>query len=360
MTNKENIVLGTSRGLQFYLIDYKDKKVTNELDSTLGTIFLSKVNTNDSIYVNHFENVIYLKRVVLNYVLNNVILKQNKKLYIIQDKRDDLDLLIPMDKDNKIYVYKDYKVLDMLSQEKDISYTFEDTNIYTDYEVLEVKFNNKKLDTFTFDKTLKKLNIGGNILDYQYLNNIQVVLGKKITNTNDIDFIVEHIDHTLFDKQDPMSKVAKDYFNLSYIMRGYDFKRGNYDTFEINSVMLNKATHKKSKNFKTDIQLKILNIGEEESNGSYGTGLYGSGLYGGGNLTLSGILNRQRRFRFITFDTLNGEITIVNNCRTQDDYSKSYSEDINTIEYNIVGDKELVYISKVESNGYKYYELCNV
>lgn len=360
MKNKEDIVLGTSRGLQFYLTDYKDKKVSNELDSTLGTIFLSKVNTNDSIYINHFENVIYLKRIVLNSVLNNVILKQNKKLYIIQDRKDDLDLLIPMDNDNKIYVYKDYKVLDMLSQEKDISYTFEDTNIYNDYEVLEVKFNNKKLDNFTFDKTLKKLNIGGNILDYQYLNNIQVILGKKITNTNDIDFIVEHIDHNLLDKQDPMNKVAKDYFDLSYIMRSYEFKRGNYDNFEINSIMLNKATHKKSKNFRTELQFKILNIAEEESAGGYGAGLYGSGLYGGGSLTLSGILNRQVRFRFIVFDTLSGEITIVNNCKTQDDYSKTYSEDINTVDYTVSGDKELIYISKVESNGYKYYELCNI
>ena len=45
MENKD-ITLSTIRNLKYYLIDYRDKKVINELDSTLGTIFLSKVNTN--------------------------------------------------------------------------------------------------------------------------------------------------------------------------------------------------------------------------------------------------------------------------------------------------------------------------
>ena len=359
MENK-HIILSTIRNLKYYLIDYRDKKVINELDSTLGTIYLSKVNTNDSIYVNNFENVIYLKRIALNSILNNIVLKQNNKVYIIQDKKEGLDLLIPLDKDNKIYVYKDYKVLDLLSQEKDTSYIFEDSNIFTDYEVLEVKFNGKKLDSFTFDKTLKKINIGANILDYQYLNNIQVLLAKKISNINDLDFIVEYVDHTKFDKKNPMEMVAKVYFDLSYIVSGYDIRRGNYDSFEISSVMNNKAIHKISKNFRTEILLKLRNIAEEESTGQYGTGLYGQGLYGGGNLTLSGILNRGKRFRFITFDTLNGEMTIVNNCKANDDFMRIYSEDVNTIEYNISGDKEIIYISKVDSNGYEYYEICGI
>ena len=357
MENKD-ITLSTIRNLKYYLIDYRDKKVINELDNNLGTIFLSKVNSTEDIYVNNFENVIYLKRIALNSILNNIVLKQNNKVYIIQDKKEDLDLLIPLDNDNKIYVYKDYKVLDLLSQEKDTSYTFEDNNIFTDYEVLEVKFNGKKLDSFTFDKTLKKINIGANILDYQYLNNIQVLLAKKISNPNDLDFIVEYVDHIKFDKKNPMEMVEKVYFDLSYIVSGYDIKRGNYDNFEISSVMNNKAVHKISKNFRTEITLKLRNIAEEESKGQYGTGLYGQGLYGGGNLTLSGILNRGKRFRFITFDTLNGEMTIINNCKANDDFIRVYSEDVNTIEYNISGDKEIVYISKVDSNGYKYYEIC--
>ena len=359
MENK-NITLSTIRNLKYYLIDYRDKKVINELDSTLGTIYLSKVNTNDSIYVNNFENVIYLKRIELNSILNNIVLKQNNKVYIIQDKKEDLDLLIPLDKNNKIYVYKDYKVLDLLSQEKDTSYVFENNDLLTDYEVLEVKFNGKKLNSFTFDKTLKKINIGANILDYQYLNNIQVLLAKKISNINDLDFIVEYVDHVKFDKKNPMEVVAKEYFDLSYIVEGYDIKRGNYDNFEISSVMNNKAIHRISKNFRTEISLKLRNIAEEESTGQYGTGLYGQGLYGGGNLTLSGILNRGKRFRFITFDTLNGEMTIVNNCKANDDFMRIYSEDVNTIEYNISGDKEIIYISKVDSNGYEYYEICGI
>ena len=360
MTNKENVTISTIRNLKYYLIDYRDKKVTNELDSNLNTIFLSTVNTNDSIYNNNFENVIYLKRVVLNSVLENVVLKQGSKVYIIQDKKEDLDLLIPIDKDNKIYVYKDYKILDLLSQEKDTSYIFEDSNVYTDYEVLEVKFNGKKLDSFTFDKALKKINIGSNILDYQYLNNIQIVLAKKILNVGYIDFIVEHIDHNIFNKKNPMEVVENTYFDLSYIVSGYDIKRGNYDNFEINSVMNNKAIHKVSKNFRTEISLKIRNMAEMEETGQYGQGLYGQGLYGGGNLTLSGLLNRNKRFRFVVFDTLNGEITIVNNCKANDDYSKSYSEDSNNIDYNISGDKDIVYISTVDSAGYKFYDLCNI
>ncbi len=61
MKNKD-LILSTSRNLNFYLIDYKDSKILNEFDNTLNTIYLSKVNTNESIYENDFENVIYLKR----------------------------------------------------------------------------------------------------------------------------------------------------------------------------------------------------------------------------------------------------------------------------------------------------------
>ena len=359
MKNKD-LILSTSRNLNFYLIDYKDSKVLNELDSNLNTIYLSKVNTNDSIYVNNFENVIYLKRIVLNSILSNVILKQNDKIYIIQDKKDDLDLLIPIDKNNKIYVYKDYKVLDLLSQEKDTSYIFENSDLLTDYEVLEVKFNGKKLNNFTFDKTLKKINIGGNILDFQYLNNIQVLLAKKISNVNDIEFILDYLDHVIFDKKNPIEVIAKTYFDLSYIMNGYDIKRGNNELFEINSIKNDKAIHKKSKNFRTELNIKIRNIADEESTGNYGSGLYGHGLYGGGNLTLAGILNRQIRFRFIVYDTLSGEITIINNCKANDDYSRNYMEDGNLIDYTINGDRDIVYISKATKNGYIWYELCNI
>lgn len=360
MKNKD-LILSTSRNLNFYLIDYKDSKVLNEFDNILNTIYLSKVNTTESIYENDFENVIYLKRIVLNSIIKNVVLKQKDKIYVIQDRKDDLDLLIPIDKDNKIYVYKDYKVLDMLSQEKDITYMFENVNdVLTDYEILEVKFNGKKLENYTFDKTLKKISIGSNILDYQYLNNIQILLAKKITNINDIEFIVEHIDHRVFDKVDPLSEVARSYFNLSYIMNGYDIKRGNNELFEINSVKNDKAIHKKSKNFRTELNIKIRNIAEEESTGNYGSGLYGHGLYGGGNLTLAGILNRQIRFRFIIYDTLSGEITIINNCKANDDYSRNYMEDGNLIDYTINGDRDIVYISKATKNGYIWYELCNL
>ena len=50
MENKD-VILSTVRNLKYYIIDYRDKKVTNELDSNLNTIFLSTVNTNDSIYI---------------------------------------------------------------------------------------------------------------------------------------------------------------------------------------------------------------------------------------------------------------------------------------------------------------------
>ena len=143
-------------------------------------------------------------------------------------------------------------------------------------------------------------------------------------------------------------------------MNGYDIKRGNSELFEINSVKNGKAIHKKSKNFRTEIGIKIRNIAEEESTGNYGSGLYGHGLYGGGNLTLAGILNRQIRFRFIVYDTLSGEITIINNCKANDDYSRSYMEDGNLIEYTINGDRDIVYISKATKNGYIWYELCSI
>lgn len=355
----KNNNVSTIKDLRFYLIDYKDRKITNELDTVKDTIYLNKINNIQDLYINHFENVIYIKSILLNSAFKNVVLKQGNKVYVIQDRKDNLDLLIPLDKNNKIFIYKDYKVLDMLSQEKSLEYFIEDNNIYNDeYEVLEVKFNGKKLENFTFDGTLKKISIGANILDYQYLNNIQVVLAKKVKNINDIEVIVEHIDHSIFNRQDPMQDVADSYFHISYIMNEFEFKRGNYDSFEINSVMNNKAIHKKPKNFRTEMILRLRNIAEYEQTGSYGSGLYGSGLYGGGNLTLTGILNKGIRFRFIIYNTLNGELLIINNCKSGEDYSKVFSDDLNTIEYTINGDKDLQYISKVADNGYKYYELC--
>lgn len=354
-----NSSVSTIKDLRFYLIDYKTRRITNEFDTVKDTIFLSKVNNTEDLYINHFENVIYVKNILLNNPFKNIVLKQGKKVYIIQDKRDNLNLLIPLDKNNKIYVYKDYKVLDMLSQEKSLEYFIEDSNIYdNEYEVLEVKFNGKKLENFTFDGVLKKISIGANILDYQYINNIQVVLAKKVKNINDVEFVVEHIDHSIFDKNDPIKVVADTYFDISYIMNRFEFKRGNYDNFEINSVMNNKAIHKKAKNFRTEMTIAVRNISEHEQTGSYGSGLYGSGLYGGGNLTFTGIMNKSIRFRFIIYNTLNGEILIVNNCKANEDYSKQYNDDLNIVEYIVNGDRELQYISKVADNGYKYYELC--
>lgn len=353
--------VSTLKDLRFYLMDYRDRQIVNELDTTKNTIYLSKINTSQDLYVNNFENVLYLRNIILNSNFKNIVLKQNKKIYILQDRKNDLDLLIPLDKNNKIYVYKDYKILDLLSQEKALEYYFEDRDIYgNDYEVLEVKFNGRKLENFTFDGTLKKINIGANILDYQYLNNIQVVLAKKVDNVNDIEFIVEHIDHSIFNFQDPIKDVADTYFDISYIMNGFDYRRGNYDNFEINPLMNNKALHKKPKNFRTEMTIKIRNLAEEESKGSYGSGLYGQGLYGGGNLTLSGILNQGVRFRFIIYNIINGEILIINNCKSNEDYNKVFSDDLNITEYNVSGDKEIRYISKVFNNGYTYYELCNI
>lgn len=356
-----DVSVSTLKDLKFYLTDYKDRKIINELDIIKNTIYLSKINTSQDLYVNHFENVLYIKNIILNSNFKNIVLKQNKKIYVIQDKKDNLDLLIPLDKNNKIYVYKDYKILDLLSQEKELEYFFEDRDIYgNDYEVLEVKFNGKKLENYTFDGTLKKINISASILDYQYLNNIQVVLAKKVDNINDIEFIVEHIDHSIFNTQDPIKDVADTYFDISYIMNGFDYRRGNYDNFEISSVMNNKALHKKSKNFRTEMTIKIRNLAEEEVTGNYGSGLYGHGLYGGGNLTLLGILNKGVRFRFIIYNIINGEILIINNCKSNEDYNKVFSDDLNILEYNVNGDKEIRYISKAFNNGYTYYELCNI
>ena len=361
MELKDTIPLSTSADLRFYLMDYKDKKVINSLDTIKNTIYLDKLPNNVDLYENNFENVIYLKNININSILNNVVLKQKDKIYVIQDKKNDLDLLIPIDKDNKIYVYKDYKVLDMLSQEKDIEYMFEDTNVYgNEWEILEVKFNGKKLENYTFNGALKKINIGANILDYQYLNNIQIFMAKRINNVNDVDFIVEHIDHTIFNPNEPMKEVENTYYNFSNIMNSFDYKRGNYDSFEFTEYKNNKATHKRLKNFRSEINIKIRNIGEVESTGNYGSGLYGHGLYGGGNLNLVGILNRQKRFRLVVYDVLNREILIFNNCKANDDYQKTYTDSLNLIEYTINGDKDISFISKVSKNGYTYYELCNI
>lgn len=360
MIENKEIILSTSRNLNFYLLDYKEREVQNELDLVNNTLILSKLNNNENIYLNNFEDVIHLKKVIVNTILDNIVIKQENKLFIIQDKRDNLDISIPLSSDNKIYIYKDYKTLDLLSQEKSTFYTFQDTDLLTDYEVLEVKFNGKRLDSYTFDKVLKQINLSSNNLDFQYLNNIQVILAKKIDNINDVIFKIEHIDHAIFDKKNPMEVVANTYYNLSYIMVGYDFKRGNYESFEKNNYRQNKATHKVLKNHKTEINIKIRNTAETFSDTKYNQGLYNQGLYSGINNSFSNVLSNQKRFRFIIFDTLSGEITIVNNCKTNEDYSTTYSDDSNIIEFTINGDKEIRYISETNNSKYTYYKKCSI
>ena len=66
--------VSTLKDLRFYLIDYKERKITNELDTVKDTIFLSKINNTEDLYINHFENVIYVKNILLNNPFKNVVL----------------------------------------------------------------------------------------------------------------------------------------------------------------------------------------------------------------------------------------------------------------------------------------------
>lgn len=337
------------------MLNYSEKPIANSLDNTKSTIYLDKIGL-DNIYENSFENVIYLKRFILSSTFDNVVLKQGKKVYVLQDKVTDLGLIIP--NNEKIFVYKDYKVLDMLSQEKDTNYTFEDSNIYNDYEVLEVKFNGESLDIWTFDPVLKKIGIGANVLNYNYINNIQVLLAKKVNNISDISFIAEYITHSKIDKKYPMEQIEKEYFNLTPAIMGYTLNRNLYENFDKVPVMNNKAIHRKAKNFRSEIQLKLKNIVESENSGNYGAGLYGSGIYGGGEPNITNIFRKQYRFRFITQDIISGEINIINNCIARDNYTKNYTEELNTVDYEIDGDKNLIYIAETDKSGFIFYELC--
>ena len=61
MIENKEIILSTSRNLNFYLLDYKEREVQNELDLVNNTLILSKLNNNENIYLNNFEDVIHLK-----------------------------------------------------------------------------------------------------------------------------------------------------------------------------------------------------------------------------------------------------------------------------------------------------------
>ena len=44
MVENKEIILSTSRNLNFYLLDYKEREVQNELDLVNNTLILSKLN----------------------------------------------------------------------------------------------------------------------------------------------------------------------------------------------------------------------------------------------------------------------------------------------------------------------------
>ena len=54
MIENKEIILSTSRNLNFYLLDYKEREVQNELDLVNNTLILSKLNNNENIYLNNF------------------------------------------------------------------------------------------------------------------------------------------------------------------------------------------------------------------------------------------------------------------------------------------------------------------
>lgn len=350
-----SISISNVKNLNIYIKDYSNFKTTQSFDNTVGTVFIDKVN-NKSIYSNNFENCIYVNTISTNNALNSIILKQGKKLYCIADTRQDLDLLIPTT--SEIYIYKDYKTLNLLTQERELTYFIPSNDIFTDYEVLEVIFNGKSLDHWIFDPVLKKIQLGSNILPYQFLNSIQIVLGKKITDINEVEIIVEHIDHTIFDINEPLKEVKETYFNLSDKFLSVSLNRDLFEMFTEIPVFNNKAYHKNSKNFRTETTLKII---PEYTTGSslYGSGLYGAGFYGSGNKNYTQILTNNLRFRMIIFDNITGNTIIINNCKARDTFSRDFSDDINSYTFIIDGDKEMVFGLLTEKSGYIYPERCN-
>lgn len=351
----ESPIINNISNLYYYISEYTKVKIDLELDTDKNTLRFDRV-LNKNIYTNTFEDVIYLSNVQSNVLVNNLALKQEDKIYFIYDTRDDLDILIPTNK--KVFIYKDFEILNLLSDVKETVYTFQDSRLFDTYTVLEVRFNGKKLNHFSFDGTLKKLNVGGNVLPYQYLNNIQVILAKPITNKNDIEVFVEHIDHTKFDDTKPFKDIEDKYMDISKVVNDFNFRRNLFDTFTYNPIRNDKAYHQVSKNFRTEANLKVYNSGLETLGSLYGSGLYGSGLYGVGKPTLSNILQNGKRFRFIFHNDMTGELVMINNCKSRNNFEREINTTNNVFNYTIDGDRELVFNIAMETSGYKFYKVC--
>ena len=52
MIENKEIILSTSRNLNFYLLDYKEREVQNELDLTYNTLILSKFSSSSAKSIN--------------------------------------------------------------------------------------------------------------------------------------------------------------------------------------------------------------------------------------------------------------------------------------------------------------------
>ena len=299
-----------------YAINYKLSEVTYDTDS--DGLYISTINGND-IYEDTFDNNIYLSYIAISDSTNTYAICQDKQLMFLDNRTGYTDIVLS--NKYKIYLYNNIKITSVLSNFKGTSYTVNISGLNMGTrEPIEVRFNSLVIKSYQYNKITGELILTNpSEVHYNYLNQIDMVFGNKVTDTTKLNLQIDDI---------PIKKLPKDYnfedpelilLNSTIQNNGVTINRiVNKDTYIDEKIKDGVTSHETIQNLKVEIDIKTIRY-RANSSGSYGTGGYGSGLYGGGSRSINGF-TQGNRFRLLFHNNITNEVIIYNNCRTKYDY----------------------------------------
>lgn len=355
---RDNLSLSSKSNLKFYVLNYNVFLANLVLDNEKDTLCINTLGTdNFNLYNDDFEDYIYLKQVQLRGGLNSIALKNNKKIYYLHNE-DNLDLLIKRT-DGKLHIYYDVEYFNILSTKDGYSFHIDTDYDLNEYEILEVKFNNKEIKKYTLDTTLKTIQIlDVTYKNRNYLNNLQIVIGKKYKDVNNISIFFEYSLHNILNKTNFTEDIESKYKNITNIVKEISINK-HIDSINKYEKVKNRALHTKSKYNNTEISIEIYNkFLRYIEDRRYGENKYGDDYY---SVDINDIVNtfqKSGRFRFLIYDDLLGDVYIINNCRTREDFNFRF-EEINHTLFTVNGDKEKRFRLLKDISGYLFYTSCN-
>lgn len=306
-----------------YSVAYTPVPVTYDIDSD-GKTYISKVSGAD-IYTDDYDQFLYFSYINIADASSCYAFSQDKSLYLLDNKTGNTDLVLP--NTNKIYIYKDIFPISSLSRYKSSSYTINVSGFnLTGLELIEVRFNHNVVKSYNFNRltgNLELLNLSE--IYYDTLNQIDLVYGSKVIDTNLLNIHVDNI---------PIKKLPIDYdfsdpelvsLNHSIQENGLTVNRIiNQDTYTDNKLLYGVTPHDSLQNIKVEIEMKTIKR-RVPSTSKYGQGYYGQGYYGGGSRNLEGFTNGSR-FRLLMHNIVLNEVIIFNNCKTKMDYNYNFTD----------------------------------